>query len=303
MRPDTFQILADHIRLFPDLQPAGPGRREPVSVEKQLLMTLWYVGGNDVVRRIADRFGVSESTMVVCRDKIISVLLKLKEKLIRWPKPQELQQEVQEFARRNGFPGIVGAIDGTHIGIKAPREYPERYFNRKQFYSIQLQGVCKTNRQFTHVFVGYPGSVHDSRVLRTSDLWHTGLAKCNNVYHLLGDGGYPLRKWLLTPYRDNGHLNRQQRRYNYYHSANRMVIERAFQLLKSRFRRLHLIDTASVETAVHIAMACCVLHNWCIQHNDLLDVDDDDSSDEDEDDNDNTADGVLERDRIARLLV
>ena len=56
MRPDTFQILADHIRLFPDLQPAGPGRREPVSVEKQLLMTLWYVGGNDVVRRIADRF-------------------------------------------------------------------------------------------------------------------------------------------------------------------------------------------------------------------------------------------------------
>ena len=69
------------------------------------------------------------------------------------------------------------------------------------------------------------------------------LVKCNYVFHILVDAAYPRRKWLLTPLRDNGHLSPQQWKYNCYHSSNRMVIERSFALLKSRFRRLHMIDT------------------------------------------------------------
>lgn len=84
------------------------------------------------------------------------------------------------------------SLDGTHIPIKAPRQHPQRYVNRKHFHLIQLQCVCLHNMQFSHVFVSYPGSVHDSRVLRNSDLWDSGLLKCNFVHHILGDGGYPL---------------------------------------------------------------------------------------------------------------
>lgn len=85
------------------------------------------------------------------------------------------------------------------------------------------------------------------------------------VYHILGNGGYPIMKWLLTPFRNNGHLSRPQQKYNHYHSSNRVVIERVFALLKTRFRRLHYVDTAKVSTAVDVIMACCILYNFCIK--------------------------------------
>ncbi|KAJ8299952.1 hypothetical protein KUTeg_021471, partial [Tegillarca granosa] len=191
IKPATFNSLVDIIKGFPELQQAGIGRRDPIKIKKQLLITFWYVGGNDNISRIADRFGVSESTVIACRDKVMAGITKLKDRLIKWPNQQELRDEEQEFIRRNGLPEIGGAIDGTHIPIKAPKNNPQSYVNRKHFHLLQMQCVCLHNRLFSHVFVGNPGSVHDARIL--------------------DDAAYPLRQWLLTPYRDNGHLTPQQR--------------------------------------------------------------------------------------------
>lgn len=165
-------------------------------------------------------------------------------------------EEADIFSKRNGFPGIVGAIDGTHIKIRAPSLHPQSYVNRKGYHSLQLQCVCLHNMMFSDVFTGYPGSCHEARVLKNSDLWPEGLMRCNMVHHILGDGAYPLRKWLLTPYRDNGHLTQGEKKYNYYHSSNRVVIERAFAVLKSHFCRLHFIDSPKVSTVVEIIMLC-----------------------------------------------
>lgn len=48
---------------------------------------------------------------------------------------------------------------------------PDSYINRKQYHSIQLQGHVNENKIFLDVFIGYPGSVHDSRVFRESALF------------------------------------------------------------------------------------------------------------------------------------
>ena len=50
--------------------------------------------------------------------------------------------------------------------------------------------------------------------------------------HLLGDSAYPLKRWVLTPFRDNGRLTRRQKRYNFVHSSTRMIVERSLGLLK-----------------------------------------------------------------------
>ena len=48
---------------------------------------------------------------------------------------------------------------------------------------------------FRDIVVGWPGSVHDSRVLRTSSLYATTAVKFPGDTHLLGDGGYPLKRY------------------------------------------------------------------------------------------------------------
>lgn len=307
----TFDRICTYLRDCPELQPTQTGGSDVVTVEKQVLITLWYVGSLDTIRKIADRFGVSESTVIMCRERVTAAILNnLKQKIISWPTQHEMQDEVNAFQQRNGFPGIVGAVDGTHIRIKAPSSHPQSYVNRKGFHSIQVQAVCRHNMFFSHIYAGYPGSVHDSRVLKQSDLWTNGLRMCNMANHILGDAAYPTRRWLLTPFRDNGHLTDQQKKYNQYHSSNRVVIERAFALLKGRFRRLKYLETIKLDTSVEIIMICCVLHNICILTNDNID---DFLVQQDDDDvvnnrhivqiNDEEAEGFLKRDNIARHLL
>lgn len=58
---------------------------------------------------------------------------------IRWPTEEEAMESARIFEQKKGFPGIIGAIDGTHIKIAAPKENQDSYINRKGYHSIQLQ--------------------------------------------------------------------------------------------------------------------------------------------------------------------
>lgn len=53
-----------------------------------------------------------------------------------------------------------------------PIEDKDSYINRKQFFSIQLQGIVNHEQKFMNVFIGYPGSVHDARVFRESPVYN-----------------------------------------------------------------------------------------------------------------------------------
>lgn len=49
---------------------------------------------------------------------------------------------MQTIEHLYGVPGVIGAIDGTHIKITASHEHSDSYVNRKGFHSIQLQVSC-----------------------------------------------------------------------------------------------------------------------------------------------------------------
>lgn len=95
-------------------------------------------------------------------------------------------------------------------------------------------------------------------------------------------------RWLITPYRDNGHLTRQQKRFNRVLSSLRQKVERAIGLLKGRWRKLLYLDHLDLRLAVHLIISACVLHNFCIIHDDFYDgyMDDDDDDDDGFDDPD-----------------
>ena len=74
-----------------------------------------------------------------------------------------------------GFPTVVvDGIDGCHIPIIGPNENHCDYYNIKGFYSVILQGVCNDRYRFTDIFVGWPGLVHDARVLQNSQIYVLG---------------------------------------------------------------------------------------------------------------------------------
>src|SRR5947207_1867951 len=133
----------------------------------------------------------------------------------------EFSNIARKFKRKAGILYAVGAIDGSHIPIKAPKQFPMDYYNRKGFYSIILQAVIDFSGKFINIFVGYPGSTHDSRIFHNSSLYHMFNSSSSvipaNAY-ILGDTGYPCQNWILTPYSDNGRLIQIQTYYNVKHS-------------------------------------------------------------------------------------
>lgn len=57
--------------------------------------------------------------------------------------PRAIVLLMRGFEVASGFPKTIGAIDGTHIRINAPKKNPTDYINRKGYHSIQLQvGNC-----------------------------------------------------------------------------------------------------------------------------------------------------------------
>ncbi|XP_018372949.1 PREDICTED: putative nuclease HARBI1, partial [Trachymyrmex cornetzi] len=141
---------------------------------------------------------------------------------------EEAEQTIERINKNYGFPEVIGAIDGTHIKIAAPRNHSDSYINRKGYYSIQLQVVCDADLKFMHCYAGQVGSVHDNRVFRLSNIESmcTEANFPNNSY-LLGDAAYSISKYVMVPFRDNGNLSERQINFNKRLSTVRMMIERA----------------------------------------------------------------------------
>ncbi|KAK3920700.1 Putative nuclease, partial [Frankliniella fusca] len=162
-----------------------------IPAEKQLLMTLWRLETPDSFRSIHNRFNVGKATAVRAVRWCTQAIASLAPQFIMWPSGDRVQQIVDGFSRVGAFPGTIGAIDGTHIKIPAPRENPDAYVNRKGYHSIQVQVVCDHKLLFTNLCVGHVGSVHDARVLRLSVIndYLQYNSKFPNDSHLIGDSG------------------------------------------------------------------------------------------------------------------
>lgn len=186
---------------------------------------------------------------------------------------------------------MIGAIDGCHIYIKQPVGNTVDYYNRHQSHSVILQGVCDARKRFINISVGHPGRMHDARVFRRSALYQCMTNQAQPLIpaemHIIGDCAYPLLQELMTPFRNTGHLTEAQNHYNTQFSTIRSVIERAFALLKGKWRRLKYLDMADMQLLNKVISSCCVLHNFILLHED----DEDDEPDEAE--NDEQVDPVI----------
>ncbi|GBM27838.1 Putative nuclease HARBI1 [Araneus ventricosus] len=107
------------------------------------------------------------------------------------------------FNLKFGFPGIIGAIDCTHVAIVTPNDSQEYqsfiYMNRKSFYSINVHLICDVNMRILNINEKYPGTTHDAFIWRHSAIRNALLANNEAGSWLIGDAAYPLEPWLMTP--------------------------------------------------------------------------------------------------------
>ncbi|KAJ1149427.1 hypothetical protein NDU88_002237 [Pleurodeles waltl] len=131
---------------------------------------------------------------------------------------------------------------------------------------MNVQMVCLADQYISHVNAMFPDSVHDAYILRNSSIPYVmGQLQRHRVW-LLGNSGYPNLSWLLTPERNS--RTRAEERYNEAHGRTRRVMERAFALLKARFRCLHMTGGSlfySPKKVCQIIVACYMLHNLALR--------------------------------------
>ena len=220
----------------------------------QVCITLNFYATCCLYSNLQLSFGVSIASISRILHKVSRVFIaKLLPDSVTFP--DDIQQEVsaQRFLELAGFPNVIGCLDGTQIAIKSPSENEHVFVNRKGFHSLNVIAVCDAEMMFRNVVAKYPGSCLKCRFKNGEfgDKW------------LLGDSGFALGPYLLTPFLHPETAG--EREYNRAHRKTRVQIERAFGILKSRF--LCLSHKVSGPLSFSPAKCCAILTVCFCLHN------------------------------------
>ncbi|XP_067845684.1 putative nuclease HARBI1 [Heptranchias perlo] len=319
------QVVADVRSLLQEeLLPAGTGGHAlPVAVKVTTALNFFASGSYQGA--IGGLSRVSRSAAHKCIRQVMDGLFGRMSTNVNFPCNDNNQNErAVRFAFLVGFPQVQGAIDCTHVAIRAPPEQPGVSVNHKGFCSINVQLVCNHKKKFMQVCAKFPGSRHNAFILRKSNIPNLflpgnrhklGLQLKNSELKSLelqalaadaGDKGHPLQTCLMINVRNPN--NEAQERYNESHMTTRCVIKQAIGILKMRFRCLARSGGALQYSPARVSrmiVVCCVLHNM-VQQRELVMEDDQSahqsSSDEEnieeeeevDEDNEQYEDGVEE---------
>lgn len=271
------------------------GPNAPVDPAVKLLVTLYWLAQLPTsYNQCGEKFGLAGCTALKI---ILEVCAAISEVLGFWipsdfGNPQQVERIMAGFAAlsRSRVPCVAGVIDCTHFRLESPDGGKRKadYYDRESNFSIVMQAIVDSGCKFLNIRTGYCGSVHDSRILKESSIFEAAssgaalTAPSRTILgqvirpFLLGDAGYPLLSWLLTPYPGSARVMGEERwNYNYCHSSARMCVERSFGLLKARFRILR--GTATVKDPARFSAmitAAVILQNISLDANDRAADDD-----------------------------
>ncbi|XP_047143521.2 uncharacterized protein LOC105848670 isoform X3 [Hydra vulgaris] len=278
---NTFNFLVNE--LHPHLGKTTTTMREPISVVKRVAVALHYLASCKEYRVVSSLFGIGKSTAnLIVHEFINAVNDILLPKYVKFPLSVEnLNKHSRDFEAILGFPQCVGAVDGCHIPISAPKDQATSYYNYKGWHSIVLFAVVDSRYRFIYTSVGSPGRNNDSYILQNSSLKEilesNLFDKCCKELGdslvplcLIGDSAFPLTRHLLKPYPENLELSEIQKNFNKILCGARRVVENAFGRVKARFRVICKRMECDINFATRIVNACVTLHNICEYYDDII---------------------------------
>jgi hypothetical protein len=128
---------------------------------------LWMCGAPQGMRQAKDRFTRSTETCSRKFDKVLRSTNRLVADTIRPRDPEfrTVHKRLQAPRFSLFFDNCIGAIDRTHIAVVVPTNQVVQHIGRHGYTTQNVLAVCDFDMRFTFVVVGWPGSVHDMRVL------------------------------------------------------------------------------------------------------------------------------------------
>lgn len=72
-------------------------------------------------RSMEVQFGMGKSSLHHCFIRVIHSLRDIASNVICWPEDYNIDKIKEEFKAKAGMPDVIGAIDGSHIEIEAPK--------------------------------------------------------------------------------------------------------------------------------------------------------------------------------------
>jgi hypothetical protein len=228
------------------------GRKRLVSTSLALAMTLRYLAGGSYLDIMLWARILSHATFY----RHVRATLGALDDILPAPSleadledPARLSALAAGFERRSygKIRGCIGAVDGLLLPIAKPAnevgDGAAKYMTRKGYFAWNVQAVCDADARFTHVSMLCVGSTHDSFAWSLDPLAqrmalggdkHSSLVE--GEYHLVGDEAYAATHTMSVPWTARSCDEHPARlAYNYYQSAARITIERAFGQLTRRW--------------------------------------------------------------------
>ncbi|XP_063220565.1 putative nuclease HARBI1 [Bacillus rossius redtenbacheri] len=244
------------------------GKSGALTAKQQLCIALHWFGSGCQFHAVGDMHGVSKSSVFRSVHSVVDAVNLIKfRQIVNWP--MNMVRVAQDFYAVAGFPNVCGIVDGTLICIDAPMKNEADFVDRHGKHSINCMFVCGPDYTFYYVSANWPGSVHDARVLRNSML----ATRMENGWRpfpqaiILGDSAYPLKNWLIPPYRGNA-FDDVQAEFNRRHKSTRRIIENALGIMKEKFPCLNYLRLNPV-FAANVIKCCATLCNISRNPDDL----------------------------------
>lgn len=167
------------------------------------------------MQEMAWNFRIGKATVHTIIKETCTVLWKRLGPIVL-PKPSKdhFKNIENGFLKRWNIPNCIGAVDGKHINIIAPKHSGNVFFNYKKNFSIVFMATCTAYYRFSMVDIGGAGAHHDCAIFKASSLGRSLLNGTLDIpeakklpksnikmpHFLVGDAAFPLHENILRPY-------------------------------------------------------------------------------------------------------
>ena len=286
MSKHAFRHLLDVLN--PQLESVLSNKPSTLPPALKLSAFLRFLRTNSFQRVVGSDKSLKISQSVVCNEVngVAKILAQKQSQFVTFPDKKESLYIATQFQKMTGFPPVIsGIIDGTHIQIQKPctkNPKPERFFNRKGYYSINALVVADHTMKIRYFSARHAGSSHDSRIFNESCLKSKLMQEYNEnrPLALLGDEGFGCDLVMLTPFRQCQIANEESEEkkqkmiaFNDLHRRTRILIENVFGILKKRWPALlYKLRCNKLSHVQNLIASAVVLHNYLLEIKDPISI-------------------------------